>query len=223
MAVFRVEKNKNYTVMSNHHLKDKNLTLKSKGLLSLILSLPDEWNYTTRGLATICKEGVDCIGSALKELDTSGYIKRNQIRDERGRIKDTEYVIYENPQDSYNIEPEIIKPETDSPCTEKPYMDKPYMVEPYMENPAQLNTNSIKEKINKNTDLLSNHQSIAETSDDEIDRYDYYKQIIKKNIDYEFLVKRQDSKMVDEIVDIMFDFIAIHRINTRIAGVMSSQ
>jgi hypothetical protein len=66
MAVFRVEKNKNYTVMSNHHLKDKRLTLKSKGLLSVILSLPEEWNYTTRGLASICKEGVDCIGAAIK-------------------------------------------------------------------------------------------------------------------------------------------------------------
>jgi hypothetical protein len=92
------------------------------------------------------------------------------------------------------------------------------MVEPYMENPAQLNTNSIKEKNNKNTDLSSNHHSIAETSNDKIDRYDYYKEIINKNIDYEYLIKRQDSKMVDEIVDIMFDYIAIHRINTRIAG-----
>ncbi|MCL2776311.1 MAG: helix-turn-helix domain-containing protein, partial [Oscillospiraceae bacterium] len=74
MAVFRVEKNKNYTVMSNYHLKDKNLSLKSKGLLSLILSLPEEWNYTTRGLASICKEGVDCIGASLRELETAGYI-----------------------------------------------------------------------------------------------------------------------------------------------------
>ena len=81
MAVFRIEKTRDYTVMSNHHLKDRTLTLKSKGLLSMMLSLPDEWNYTTRGLAAICREGVDSIGAALKELETHGYIRRTQLRD----------------------------------------------------------------------------------------------------------------------------------------------
>ena len=75
MAVFRIEKTRDYTVMSNHHLKDRTLTLKSKGLLSMMLSLPDEWNYTTRGLAAICREGVDSIGAALKELETHGYMR----------------------------------------------------------------------------------------------------------------------------------------------------
>ena len=98
MAVFRIEKTRDYTVMSNHHLKDRTLTLKSKGLLSMMLSLPDEWNYTTRGLAAICREGVDSIGAALKELETHGYIRRTQLRDEKGKITDTEYVIYEMPQ-----------------------------------------------------------------------------------------------------------------------------
>lgn len=78
MAVFRIEKTRDYTVMSNHHLKDRTLTLKSKGLLSMMLSLPDEWNYTTRGLAAICREGVDSIGAALKELETHGYILDNE-------------------------------------------------------------------------------------------------------------------------------------------------
>ena len=86
MAVYRVQRTRDYTVMSNYHLRDKNLTLKSKGLLSMILSLPDEWNYTTRGLAAICKEGVDAIGSALKELETAGYIVRRQLRGANGHI-----------------------------------------------------------------------------------------------------------------------------------------
>ena len=98
MAVYRVQRTRDYTVMSNYHLKDKGLTLKSKGLLSMILSLPEEWNYTTRGLASICKEGVDAIGSALKELETAGYIVRRQLRGANGRITDTEYIIYEQPQ-----------------------------------------------------------------------------------------------------------------------------
>ena len=97
MAVFRIERTRDYTVMSNHHLRDKALSLKSKGLLSMMLSLPEDWNYTTRGLAKICKEGVDAIGGALRELEAAGYIVRHQMRDRQGRISDTEYVIYEQP------------------------------------------------------------------------------------------------------------------------------
>ena len=97
MAVFRIEKTRDYTVMSNHHLRDTDLSLKSKGLLSMMLSLPEDWNYTTRGLAKICKEGTDSIGSALKELERAGYIVRNRLRDSKGKIVDVEYVIYETP------------------------------------------------------------------------------------------------------------------------------
>ena len=97
MAVFRIEKTRDYTVMSNHHLRNAGLSLKSKGLLSMMLSLPEDWNYTTRGLAKICKEGTDSIGSALKELEHAGYIVRNRLRDSKGKIVDVEYVIYETP------------------------------------------------------------------------------------------------------------------------------
>ena len=97
MAVFRVEKNRGYTVMSNHHLRNKDLSLKAKGLLSQMLSLPEDWNYTTRGLAKICKEGTDSIDSALKKLEWAGYIVRNRLRDRKGKIVDVEYAIYETP------------------------------------------------------------------------------------------------------------------------------
>ena len=93
MAVFRIERTRDYTVMSNHHLRNANLSLKAKGLLSMMLSLPEDWNYTTRGLAKICKEGVDAIGAALRELEAAGYIVRHKLRDRQGRISDTEYVI----------------------------------------------------------------------------------------------------------------------------------
>ena len=92
MAVFRIEKTRDYTVMSNHHLRNAGLSLKSKGLLSMMLSLPEDWNYTTRGLAKICKEGTDSIGSALKELERAGYIVRNRLRDSKGKIVDVECV-----------------------------------------------------------------------------------------------------------------------------------
>ncbi len=74
MAVFRVQKTQNYTIMSNHHLRNKALSLKAKGLLSLMLSLPEDWDYTTRGLASICKEGVDSVCATVRELEAAGYI-----------------------------------------------------------------------------------------------------------------------------------------------------
>ena len=149
MAVFRIEKTRDYTVMSNHHLKDRTLTLKFKGLLSMMLSLPDEWNYTTRGLAAICREGVDSIGAALKELENHGYIRRTQLRDEKGKITDTEYVIYEMPQCEPPSSPGTPLPGTAKPYTENPDMGVPDTAEPCTENLAQLNTNQTK------TDLSS--------------------------------------------------------------------
>ena len=94
MAVFRIERTRDYTVMSNHHLRNGKLSLKAKGLLSMMLSLPEDWNYTTRGLAAICKEGVDAIGGALRELETAGYIVRHQLRDRQGRISDSQHGNY---------------------------------------------------------------------------------------------------------------------------------
>ena len=156
MGVFRVEKNRGYTVMSNYHLKDKNISLKAKGLLSMILSLPDGWNYTTRGLAAISKEGVESIGTTLKELEKVGYLDRKQVRDEMGRIRDVEYTIYEQPKKKEGKEkatgkkqpgtdkPDAGSPDTDSPDTGNPDMDNPDTGEPDTENPPQLNTNQIK-------------------------------------------------------------------------------
>ena len=146
MAVFRVERTRDYTVMSNHHLKKRSLSLKAKGLLSVMLSLPDEWDYTLRGLAAISKEGVDAIREAIRELEDAGYIVRSRGRNEKGQLSGTEYVIYEMPRK---------KPCSESPCTEKPYTEKPYTVNPdtdtpVTENPAQLSTNRTStETINK--------------------------------------------------------------------------
>ncbi len=97
MAVFRVEKTKDFTVMSNYHLRDVELSLKAKGLLSLMLSLPEDWDYTTKGLACICKDGVDSITSALKELENHGYLTRQRIRYGNGRLGDITYTIHERP------------------------------------------------------------------------------------------------------------------------------
>ncbi|MCD8367810.1 MAG: helix-turn-helix domain-containing protein [Clostridiales bacterium] len=133
MAVFRVEKNANYTTMSNHHLKDHGLSLKAKGLLSQFLSLPDSWHYNVKGLVTINKDGKAAIETALWELEQCGYVQRRQLRDENGRMSGVEYIIYEVPQ---TPEPETALPLPENPSTGNPAADKPQA-----ENPPQLNTN----------------------------------------------------------------------------------
>ena len=137
MAVFRIEKTRDYTVMSNHHLRNAGLSLKSKGLLSMMLSLPENWNYTTRGLAKICKEGTDSIGSALKELERHGYLTRQLLRYENGQLGDIEYTIHEKP---VNAEKQTFPPKRENPRQVNPGQAKPEQVEPGQENPAQLNT-----------------------------------------------------------------------------------
>ena len=102
MAVFRIEKTRDYTVMSNHHLRDKSLSLKAKGLLSLMLSLPEEWDYTTKGLARICKDGVDSICAGVRELEEHGYVIRQRVRNPNGQLGAIEYTILEQPRPNLN-------------------------------------------------------------------------------------------------------------------------
>ena len=97
MAIFRVERSKGYTVMSNHHLRNKELSLKAKGLMSQMLSLPENWDFTLAGLAHINREKIDAIREAIKELERAGYIVRSRKRDEKGRLQSADYVIYEQP------------------------------------------------------------------------------------------------------------------------------
>lgn len=97
--VFRVERTKNFTVMSNYHLRDKALTLRAKGLLSIMLSLPDNWNYNLKGLATLSKEGIGAVRTALKELEYYGYVERHRLRNECGCYTDVEYIVREVPVD----------------------------------------------------------------------------------------------------------------------------
>lgn len=238
MAVFRVEKTRNYTVMSNHHLKDRDITLKSKGLLSMMLSLPDEWNYTTRGLAAICKEGVDSIGSALRELEAAGYIVRTQLHDERGRMSDTKYVIYEQPQHK----PDTAHPGTAPPDTETPYTENPYTVKPCTEKPVQLNTyrsnthppnTQIKKTQAANPYPSNPNQSIAapdETRDagwdqsgcDEIgcDEAKHHRQMVRENIEYDILSSdpKTDRDRLDEIVELMVETLCSTKPTINVAG-----
>lgn len=218
MAVYRVQRTRDYTVMSNYHLRDKNLTLKSKGLLSMILSLPDEWNYTTRGLAAICKEGVDAIGSALKELETAGYIVRRQLRGANGRITDTEYIIYERPHPKEDSTPDTPAPGTDSPDTENPDMVPSDMDTPYLEMPAELNTKESNTQksitYGSSTDSIPFRETAAGSPPEAkrreaapMSEIESYRALILENIEYDFLKREVGSYSddLDEIVEIMVE------------------
>ena len=128
MAVFRVNRNKNYTHMANYHFREKGMSLKAKGLLSLMLSLPEEWDYSVRGLAALSKDGKDGVMTALTELETFGYLKRTKTLDNSGRFAGYDYDIFEKPQPR---KPDAKNPDTEKPCPENPDT----------ENPPQLNTN----------------------------------------------------------------------------------
>ena len=218
MAVFRIERTRDYTVMSNHHLRNANLSLKAKGLLSMMLFLPEDWNYTTRGFAKICKEGVDAIGAALRELEAAGYIVRHKLRDRQGRISDTEYVIYEQPQ--------LRKPDTDSPDTENPYMDKPDT-----EKPAELNIEkSNTEKsitYGSSTDSIPFRETAAARPPERkgrdamsVTEIENYRELILENIEYDCLKQRYPLYLDDlnEIVELLVETVCARRKTTRISG-----
>ena len=219
MAVCRVEKTKDYTTMSNFHLRDPNLSNKARGLLSTMLSLPEDWDYTTRGLAKICKDGVDGITAQLKELEQYGYLIRHRIRDSNGRIVDMEYVIYE-------------RPHTASPDTEKPYMVKPDMGLPRLETPAQIN---IDKRITdeSNTDLSITHSILsdearssvlaaleAKRKEPEYRDMDMYREIIKENICYDYLRSDlpYDHDRLEEILELLVETVCSTKKYIRVAG-----
>ena len=199
MAVFRVEKNKGYTVMSNHHLRNKELSLKAKGLLSQMLSLPEDWDYTLAGLSLINRESIDAIRTAVWELEKAGYITRRQGRDEKGKMTAIEYTIYEQPQP-----PALDCPVLENPTADKPILENPTPDNPTSENPTQLNKELLKTNLPKkeklNTDVSSTHsipfhslnpspledaaQPPERKRKEATDAYSVYEEIIKDNIEY---------------------------------------
>ena len=208
MAVFRVERNSGYTVMSNHHLRNKELTLKAKGLLSQMLSLPEDWDYTLAGLSHINRESIDAIRTAVWELEKAGYILRRQGRDEKGKMTAIEYTIYEQPQ--------------------------PVLENPTQLNKDRSRTNLSKKE--KSITDLSNTDSFPILSPDPSPcgaaperkgteafkqrAVDIYREIIMENIEYDTLTQdpKMDKERLDEIVDLMLETVCSARKTLRIAG-----
>ena len=216
MAVFRIDKTRDYTVMSNHHLRNTELSLKAKGLLSLMLSLPDNWDYTTKGLACICKDGVDSICAAVRELEEHGYVIRERVRGANGQLGSIEYTILEQP-----AEP---SPERENPVQVKPILENPVLEKPEQEIPAQSN------KDKSNTDLSITEPSNPIRSNppapegrngtDGMEAREIYREIVYGNIEYDIL--REDNTVnrdqLDEIAELIVDTVCSARKTIRIAG-----
>ena len=214
MAIFRVERTRDYTIMCNHHLKDTGLSLKAKGLLSIMLSLPESWNYTTRGLAAICKEGVDAIGSAIRELEQAGYIVRRQLRGANGRITDTEYVIYEQPIEPDTTPPQPEGPDMPLPHPENPYVAGPDAAAPCAAKPAQLNTNQVntnrsKTNLSRQTEGRNARAGAPSGAGCAENRPcpDVHLELerIRAQIEYGCICTVENREQVDEFVEIMLE------------------
>ena len=182
--------------MSNHHLRNMEISLKAKGLLSVMLSLPDNWDYTIKGLSIINKEGLDSIRSTIHELELAGYVERKRTRDLRGRFHTSEYIIREKPV---------------SPVSENPTLDVPTQVPPMSGNPTQISKEVIK-KDKSITDLSITHSFFQAQSaegmngDDERNR-------IKSQIEYDCMAERYSRRQLDELVEIMLE-VALNRSQT---------
>ena len=215
--------------MSNHHLRNKELTLKAKGLLSQMLSLPEDWDYTLAGLSYINREKIDAIREAVRELERTGYIQRSRERDKKGRLRGADYIIYEQP------------PNLDLPTLENPTLENPTQEKPTLENPMQLNKDiqktDLPKKEKSNTDLSSTDSipihslnplpydgEAAEPPErkrkEATDAYSVYEEIIKDNIEYDHFVRygQVDKDRLDEIVSIILETVCSKRKTIRIAG-----
>ena len=235
MAVFRVERTQNYTVMSNYHLRDKGLSLKAKGLLSLMLSLPETWDYTLSGLAKISLEGKDAIRATVVELEKAGYIQRHQTTGKDGKFGSNEYIIREYPA---SHEPPPEGPSSAQPLSENPSTVSPSAGATLTENPTQIKKDPVK-KDQKITDSVSTESfpffssppvaaQPSETKGKKRTRrsrvskgeMDAYRELIRENIGYDGFVRERpyDAGQLDEMVEIMVEAVCSSKETLRVAG-----
>ena len=222
MAVFRIEKTRDYTVMSNYHLRDRSLSLKAKGLLSLMLSLPEDWDYTMKGLARICKDGIDSISGGIRELEAHGYLVRARVRNENGQLGSIEYTILEQPKEPAQTPAPI----REKPIRENPIQVKPMLDAPIQENPAQLNTKEQNKELSitqGSSPIPSSPPTPREKSrigQDRMRERESYREIILENIDYDILTQDEklDRDRLDELVELMVDTVCSNRKMIRIVG-----
>ena len=206
MSTFRVNKNVNYTVMSNHHLQDKRLSLKAKGLLSYMLSLPDDWDYSLKGLTVGCKDGLDSVRTAVLELEERSYVRRQKVRNAKGQIIDYDYQVYESPvEDDPAVPGKEGEPSDPSatkspksrmkPCS-SPFLNFPNLAEPNLEKATQQNTN--KQNTKRQSTNLSGQTAETEDFDQMATRV---RAEFREKLEIDILAKRYAPEMLQELLD----------------------
>ena len=217
MAVFRINKTRDYTVMSNHHFRNTALSLKAKGLLSLMLSLPENWDYTLKGLARICRDGVDSISAGVRELEQHGYLIRERVRNSNGQLGAIIYTILEQPRDA--------APVSAVPILENPIQEIPILESPMQEKPTQLNKDILNTQLSntyESNPILSNPPAPKgeQIGMDGMESREIYRDLILENVDYEILASdpQIDREQLDEITEIILDTVCTSRKTVCIAG-----
>ena len=214
MSTFRVNKNVNYTVMSNHHLQDKRLSLKAKGLLSYMLSLPDDWDYSLKGLTVGCKDGLDSVRTAVLELEEHGYVRRQKVRNAKGQIIDYDYQVYESPvEDDLAVPGKEGGPSAPSatkspksrmkPCS-SPFLDFPNLAEPNLEKATQQNTNK------QNTKRQSTNLSGQTGKTADFDQMEaQVREEFRERLEIDTLAQRYDpDKLTSQHIEYIFDVLS---------------
>ena len=211
MSVFRIEKNGNYTVMSNYHLRDKSLPLKAKGLLSVMLSLPEDWDYTLKGLATLSADGLDTARSAVNALEQAGYITRRQTSDAKGRFACNEYHVYEYPP---SASPLSGNPITGNPSTEKPLSGKATQLNKERTNKDQ------QSKDSPSTDSIPSFREKRKRSEGMERDIELYREIIRGNIDYDILLHDlpHDRDRLEELLELITETVCSTKRTIRVSG-----
>ena len=227
MAVFRVERTTNYTVMSNYHLRDKTLSLKAKGLLSLMLSLPETWDYTLSGLARISLEGKDAIRAAVVELEKAGYIQRGQTTDKAGKFSGNEYIIREYP---VSQEPSSENPTTGKPATASTQTENS---SPVFSTQINIENNKITNQSSKDSFPFPSSPPAPVVGPKEANgkrrgrrnavsksEMDGYRALIRENIGYNDFVQERpyDAAQLDEMVELIVEAVCSRKETIRVAG-----
>ena len=222
MAVFRVERTSNYTVMSNYHLRDKTISFKAKGLLSMMLSLPEDWDYTLAGLTRISLEGKDAIRAAVVELEKAGYVTRSRVRNEKGHLQGTEYVIRERPV--FSAQPALEEPASENPTLEDTTQlnkDKNKITDSQITEsfpfPSSLPAATAPTTAQQPEAKERNRSRRGSMSKGEMDTY---RGLIRENIGYDDFVREHpyDAAQLDEMVELMVEAVCSKKKNLRVAG-----
>ena len=218
MSVFRVEKSREFTVIANCVFKDRTLSAKAKGLLVEMLSLPENWDYTLKGLTYLFTDGLDSIRQGIRELEEHGYIVRERKRDTKGRLGGMEYVIYETPREPVGKSDTstFLEPATDLPTCAGPAEDNPVPENPIQGKPAEETATLYKEIKNKElresiTHESNPNQSIREPAAMDVMGYEEAREQVMQNIEYDILCERYPPERLDEIVDIASEALCTRR------------